>query len=120
MENPDSTSKPHKARKGVYLHLVRVPHGPSLTFSVFEYSLKRDIQNLVHRVFDARQYSTPPLLAMVGFGSVRPTTDTNAARPAPLPHLRLIVDMFQNLLPPLNVQKVSFVMQYHYKFLTIV
>lgn len=86
--------------------MIRVPHGPSLTFRVAEYSLKRDIQTLVRRVFDSRQYSSPPLLVMTGFGM----GGTSANTSAPLPHLRLVVDMFQNLLPPLNVPKVCFVL----------
>ncbi|TNN21189.1 Suppressor of SWI4 1 isoform 2 [Schistosoma japonicum] len=86
---------------GVYLHMIRVPHGPSLTFRVVEYSLKRDIQTLIRRVFDSRQYSSPPLLVMTGFGMGGGNTS------APLPHLRLVVDMFQNLLPPLNVPKLK-------------
>nr|AAW24899.1 SJCHGC02371 protein [Schistosoma japonicum] len=81
--------------------MIRVPHGPSLTFRVVEYSLKRDIQTLIRRVFDSRQYSSPPLLVMTGFGMGGGNTS------APLPHLRLVVDMFQNLLPPLNVPKLK-------------
>ncbi|CAH8573936.1 unnamed protein product [Heterobilharzia americana] len=88
---------------GVYLHMIRVPHGPSLTFRVSEYSLKRDVLTLVRRVFDCRQYSTPPLLVMTGFGLGGSNTTTSA----PQPHLRLVVDMFQNLLPPLNVPKLK-------------
>ncbi|CAH8615287.1 unnamed protein product [Schistosoma haematobium] len=97
------TSKSCSNHGGVYLHMIRVPHGPSLTFRVAEYSLKRDIQTLVRRVFDSRQYSSPPLLVMTGFGM----GGTNANTSAPLPHLRLVVDMFQNLLPPLNVPKLK-------------
>ncbi|CAH8597288.1 unnamed protein product [Schistosoma curassoni] len=97
------TNKSCSNHGGVYLHMIRVPHGPSLTFRVAEYSLKRDIQTLVRRVFDSRQYSSPPLLVMTGFGM----GGTSANTSAPLPHLRLVVDMFQNLLPPLNVPKLK-------------
>ncbi|CAH8612800.1 unnamed protein product [Schistosoma rodhaini] len=97
------TNESSSSHGGVYLHMIRVPHGPSLTFRVAEYSLKRDIQTLVRRVFDSRQYSSPPLLVMTGFGM----GGTNANTSAPLPHLRLVVDMFQNLLPPLNVPKLK-------------
>ncbi|VDL98839.1 unnamed protein product [Schistocephalus solidus] len=85
------------------MHLIRTPNGPSLTFRVLEYSLTKDVFSLVRRVFDARQFTTPPLLAMTGFGS---TTAPGAKAPPP-PHLRLMVDMFQNMLPPLNVQKIK-------------
>ncbi|BHF81707.1 hypothetical protein SprV_0802484000 [Sparganum proliferum] len=88
---------------GVYMHLVRAPNGPSLTFRVLEYSLTKDVFTLVRRVFDARQFTTPPLLAMTGFGS----TAAPGAKAPPPPHLRLMVDMFQNMLPPLNVQKLK-------------
>lgn len=97
------TNESSSSYGGVYLHMIRVPHGPSLTFRVAEYSLKRDIQTLVRRVFDSRQYSSPPLLVMTGFGM----GGTSANTSAPLPHLRLVVDMFQNLLPPLNVPKLK-------------
>ncbi|VDP89147.1 unnamed protein product [Echinostoma caproni] len=92
---------------GVYLHLVRVPHGPSLTFSVAEYSLKRDVITLVRRVFDSHQVRTPPLLAMTGFGALYPDAPGPRQLEPPPPHLRLVVDMFQNMLPPLNVQKLK-------------
>ncbi|VDO05683.1 unnamed protein product [Rodentolepis nana] len=84
---------------GVYMHLIRTPSGPSITFRVSEYSLTRDIFTLVRKVFDIRQYSTPPLLAMTGFGA--------GPGQIPPPHLRLLVDMFQNMLPSLNIQKLK-------------
>ncbi|VDK42754.1 unnamed protein product [Taenia asiatica] len=86
---------------GVYLHLIRAPNGPSLTFRVSEYSLTRDVTTLVRKVFDVRQFSSPPLLAMTGFGA-----GGTASAPPP-PHLRLLVDMFQNMLPSLNIQKLK-------------
>ncbi|KAM7533238.1 hypothetical protein Aperf_G00000118925 [Anoplocephala perfoliata] len=84
---------------GVYMHLIRTPSGPSVTFRVGEYCLTRDIFTLVRKVFDVRQFSTPPLLAMTGFGA--------GSNQPPPPHLRLLVDMFQNMLPSLNVQKLK-------------
>ncbi|KAL5104351.1 hypothetical protein TcWFU_009013 [Taenia crassiceps] len=86
---------------GVYLHLIRAPNGPSLTFRVSEYSLTRDVITLVRKVFDVRQFSSPPLLAMTGFGAA------GTASAPPPPHLRLLVDMFQNMLPSLNIQKLK-------------
>ncbi|CDS41556.1 peter pan [Echinococcus multilocularis] len=86
---------------GVYLHLIRAPSGPSLTFRVSEYCLTRDVVTLVQKIFDVRQFSSPPLLAMTGFGS----GGTTSAPPPP--HLRLLVDMFQNMLPSLNIQKLK-------------
>lgn len=92
---------------GVYMHLIRTPSGPSVTFRVGEYCLTRDIFTLVRKVFDVRQFSSPPLLAMTGFGA--------GSNQHPPPHLRLLVDMFQNLLPTLNVQKVSLLPMIHFK-----
>lgn len=102
----DASSVKPSSKGGVYLHLVRVPHGPSLTFSVCEYSLKRDVTTLIRRVFNSNQFRTPPLLAMTGFGSLCPDAPGSKQPQPPPPHLRLVVDMFQNMLPPLNVQKV--------------
>ena len=96
VEEGQTTDTP--AGGGVYLHIIRAPSGPSLTFRVMEYCLIKDVFNLVRKVFDVRQFSSPPLLAMTGF---RP-----ASSEPPPPHLRLLVDMFQNMLPPLNIQKV--------------
>ncbi|KAF5397427.1 hypothetical protein PHET_09531, partial [Paragonimus heterotremus] len=90
---------------GVYLHLIRLPHGPSLTFSVVEYSFQSDVLTLVRRIFDSHQFTTPPLLVMTGFGISNPSAGT--PKQPPSPHLRLVVDMFQNMLPPLNVQKLK-------------
>ncbi|CAL8108724.1 unnamed protein product [Calicophoron daubneyi] len=102
-----TTSTAEKTKGGVYLHLVRVPHGPSLTFAVCEYSLQKDVLTVVRRIFDSHQFSTPPLLAMTGFGSLMPDAPAPRQPQPPPPHLRLIVDMFQNMLPPLNVQKLK-------------
>ncbi|TPP64667.1 Peter pan, partial [Fasciola gigantica] len=104
---PDESFGKSSSKGGVFLHLVRVPHGPSLTFSVCEYSLKRDVTTLVRRVFDSNQFRTPPLLAMTGFGSLCPDAPGPKQPQPPPPHLRLLVDMFQNMLPPLNVQKLK-------------
>ncbi|KAF8572013.1 hypothetical protein P879_01215 [Paragonimus westermani] len=90
---------------GVYLHLIRLPHGPSLTFSVAEYSFQSDVLTLVRRIFDSHQFTTPPLLVMTGFGISNSTAET--PKQPPSPHLRLVVDMFQNMLPPLNVHKLK-------------
>ncbi|VDM32460.1 unnamed protein product [Hydatigera taeniaeformis] len=101
-ENEDATkSDGSSGIGGVYLHLIRAPSGPSLTFRVSEYSLTRDVITLVQKVFDVRQFSSPPLLAMTGFGA------GGTATAPPPPHLRLVVDMFQNMLPSLNVQKLK-------------
>ncbi len=85
------------------MHLIRSPNGPSLTFRVTEYSLTKDVFTLVRKVFDTRQFSKPPLLAMTGFGS---SATVGGVKQPPPPHLRLMVDMFQNMLPSLNLQKV--------------
>lgn len=90
---------------GVYMHLLRSPNGPSLTFRVTEYCLAKDVFNLVHKMFDNRQFSKPPLLAMTGFSG---PMSANGVKEPPPPHARLVVDMFQNMLPSLNVQKVRY------------
>ncbi|VEL10799.1 unnamed protein product [Protopolystoma xenopodis] len=128
--NPNSTSS---GGGGVFLHIVRLPRGPRLTFRVLGYSLRRDVQTLVRRVFQNSQYANPPLLAMTGFTTPYPNKrssgepdgvkaeemdeggtskeEENAQRKAsiapPPPHLRLLVDIFQNMLPSLNVEKVK-------------
>ncbi|VDD81181.1 unnamed protein product [Mesocestoides corti] len=100
-KDDDTGEQKGSAAGGVYLHVIRSPSGPSLTFRVSEYSLTRDVFSLVRRVFDVRQFASPPLLAMTGFGS-----STSGGGPPP-PHLRLLVDMFQNMLPSLNIQKLK-------------
>ncbi|VDL63865.1 unnamed protein product [Hymenolepis diminuta] len=99
-QNEDNQTRDNTGHGGgVYMHLIRTPSGPSLTFRVSDYCLTRDIFTLVRKVFDVRQYSTPPLLAMAGFGA-----GNNQPPPS---HLRLLVDMFQNMLPSLNIQKLK-------------
>ncbi|KAL3319932.1 hypothetical protein Ciccas_001388 [Cichlidogyrus casuarinus] len=82
----------------VYLHLVRSPRGPSFTFKVKEYCFAKEIASLIMRSFSRTQFFQPPLLVMTGFSS----SDEVMSRT-----LRLTVDMFQNMLPPLNVQRLK-------------
>ena len=84
-----------KTEKSVNLRLVRLPHGPTLTFKIQRYSLCTDVMSSLRKPhMEAGQFNHHPLLVMNGFsGEGR--------------HLKLMTTMFQNMFPSLNVNKVN-------------
>uniref|UniRef100_A0A8C9A7F0 Peter pan homolog n=1 Tax=Prolemur simus TaxID=1328070 RepID=A0A8C9A7F0_PROSS len=84
-----------KTETNVYLKLMRLPGGPTLTFHVNQYTLVRDVVSSLrrHRMHE-QQFVHPPLLVLNSFG------------PHGI-HVKLMVTMFQNLFPSINVHKVN-------------
>jgi len=78
-----------------YLRLTRLPHGPTLTFKILQYSLARDVVSVQKRqhTYD-KQYLTHPLVVLNNFGGET------------LP-LQLMTSMFQNMFPSINVATVK-------------
>jgi len=78
-----------------YLRLSRLPHGPTLTFKILQYSLARDVVSVQKRqhTYD-KQYLTHPLVVLNNFGGEA------------LP-LQLMTSMFQNMFPSINVATVK-------------
>ncbi|XP_010633330.2 uncharacterized protein LOC104869680 [Fukomys damarensis] len=79
----------------IYLKLMRLPGGPTLTFQIHKYTLVRDVVSSLrrHRMHE-QQFTHAPLLVLNSFG------------PHGM-HVKLMATMFQNLFPSLNVHKVG-------------
>lgn len=84
-----------KTDSSVYLKLMRLPGGPTLTFQIHKYTLVRDVVSSLrrHRMHE-KQFAHPPLLVLNSFG------------PQGM-HIKLMATMFQNLFPSINVHKVN-------------
>ena len=79
-----------------FLRICRLPHGPTLTFKILEYSLSKDIVSIQKRqnTYD-KQYLTHPLVVLNNFAGEELK-------------LKLMTSMFQNMFPSINVAKVCF------------
>lgn len=78
-----------------YLRLARSPHGPTLTFKIHAYSLAADVARAQTRPrAPPAIFKSPPLVVMNGL-----TTGEE--------HLKLIAVVFQNIVPPINVNTVK-------------
>lgn len=84
-----------KTDSSIYLKLMRLPGGPTLTFQINKYTLVRDVVSSLrrHRMHE-QQFTHPPLLVLNSFG------------PHGM-HVKLMATMFQNLFPSINVHKVN-------------
>lgn len=79
-----------------HLRMSSMPHGPTISFKILEYSLQRDINKFMKTpkslAKSAPEYMSPPLLVMNGF------TNPKDAEPQE----KLIITAFQNMFPPIN------------------
>nr|CAG4647003.1 EOG090X0508 [Megafenestra aurita] len=78
-----------------FLRLCRLPHGPTLTFKILEYSLSKDVVSTQKRqnTYD-RQYLTHPLVVLNNFVGEELK-------------LKLMTSMLQNMFPSIDVTKVK-------------
>ena len=84
-----------KTETSPYLKICRLPRGPTLTFKVNEYSLMKDIVNVLKRPKSlGQQFKQPSLAVLNGFSNDEM-------------HVKLMSTVFQNMFPPLQVQKVK-------------
>ena len=84
-----------KTEKAPYLKICRLPRGPTLTFKVNEYSLMKDVIGILKRPKSiGQQFKHPSLAVLNGFSSEEV-------------HTKLMSTVFQNMFPPLKVQKVK-------------
>lgn len=81
---------------GTYLRLIRIPHGPTLTFRVLSYSLMSDIHKLQSRPksLSAEDKMCAPILILNNFSS-----EEN--------HIKIMASAFQNTFPALNVHQMK-------------
>lgn len=77
-----------------YLRLCRLPHGPTLTFKIVEYSLSKDVISIQKRpnTYD-KQFATHPLVVLNNFAGEEMK-------------LQLMTSMFQNMFPSINIATV--------------
>uniref|UniRef100_UPI00398EFE6E suppressor of SWI4 1 homolog n=1 Tax=Pristiophorus japonicus TaxID=55135 RepID=UPI00398EFE6E len=84
-----------KSSTNLNFKMARLPRGPTLTFTVRQYSLVKDIVSSLkrHRMHE-QQFSHHPLLVLNNFGGDGM-------------HVKLMATMFQNMFPSINVYKVG-------------
>ena len=76
-----------------YMRIFRLPQGPTLTFKLLEYSLAKDVVSAKKRqhTYD-KQFLTQPLNVLNNFAG---------------DGMHLMIPMFQNMFPSINVTTVS-------------
>ncbi|XP_038640509.1 suppressor of SWI4 1 homolog, partial [Scyliorhinus canicula] len=84
-----------KSLTSVNFKMARLARGPTLTFKVHQYCLVKDIVSSLkrHRMHE-QQFNHHPLLVLNNFGGDGM-------------HIKLMVTMFQNMFPSINVYKVG-------------
>lgn len=79
---------------GLYLHVAKLPQGPTITFQVSRFSTMNDCVSLNrHRVGANEGSQHSPLVVLTGF----PKDE----------HGQLMSTMFQNMFPPLNIHTMK-------------
>ncbi|KAJ3336739.1 hypothetical protein HDU93_002284 [Gonapodya sp. JEL0774] len=100
-----------RSDRGVNLKVARHPRGPTLTFRVSDYSLTRDVLASLRRPHapSKTEFQTGPLLVLSGFGQAKDLAKQGTAGEggAGGKEVDLMVSMFQNLFPPINVQTMK-------------
>lgn len=77
---------------GVNLRLVRIPHGPTLTFRIEHFSLMKDVVSLQKRPENTSNFFDPPIIILENFKDD--------------PNHQLMSAMFQNLFPAIKVKTI--------------
>lgn len=79
----------------LYMKLIRIPRGPTLTFRICSYSLTRDVTaSLKTPHMEPKQFLYHPLVVMNNFSGKGM-------------EFKLMTSMFQNMFPSINVEKVG-------------
>lgn len=80
---------------GTNLRIARIPHGPTLTFRVANYSLVKDIAAIQKKPHSpGAEFHVSPLLVLNNFGGDQK-------------QIKLVATVFQNLFPAINVQTMK-------------
>ncbi|GIY28698.1 suppressor of SWI4 1 homolog [Caerostris darwini] len=84
-----------KSKNAMYLRFTKLPHGPTLTFQIKEYSLVSDvISSQKKSVMYEKLFEHHPLLVLNNFKGEGM-------------HFKLMATMFQNMFPSINVNKIN-------------
>ena len=88
--------------KNSYLHLAKMPKGPTVTFAIKKYSLASDIFNNVEKdkIPLIKNYGNIPLLIMSGFNN------NNIPEEYADP-IKIVSMLFQSFFPPVNLGEVQ-------------
>lgn len=79
----------------MYLKVMRLPRGPTLTFKIHNFSLARDVvSSLKKQVVVEEAFKHSPLVILNSFSGEGM-------------HLKMMASMFQNMFPTLNLTKVD-------------
>lgn len=86
----------------ISLRIGKMPRGPTLQFKVNNYSLMKDVRNILKHPKsvgkDAPEMLNPPLLVLNGFLSKLTEADN---------HEKLMITVFQNMFPPIQPQSTK-------------
>ncbi|ODQ80978.1 hypothetical protein BABINDRAFT_160403 [Babjeviella inositovora NRRL Y-12698] len=84
-----------------HLRIARMPKGPTITFKVANYSLCKDVRQILKTpksvAADSSEFLSPPLLVLNGF--------TNPATAEP--HEKVIITVLQNMFPAISPQSTK-------------
>lgn len=90
-----------------FLRVGRVPHGPTVSFKVNQFSLGADVQRMLSKKGQVRppgpEYTVAPLVVLNGFVS----TAANPVDPSKEKALRLVSVTLQNMFPSINVETIK-------------
>lgn len=99
---------------GVNMRVMRVPKGPTLTFRVDEFSLMRDIASTQKKPHSlGAELNAPPLVVLNCFSqsaiqtALQGNPTAAEAHPTDLDHLKLTATVFQNMFPPIDIERVK-------------
>ena len=107
---PDATGPSAANDSGrVNLRIATLPRGPTITFRVNKYALRKDILHAQKRPpTRSNEFLTPPLLVLNNFSTPaqQPPSEAGAKPSVKGKEVQLMIAMFQNLFPPIHVQTV--------------
>lgn len=93
----------------VNLRIATLPRGPTITFRVNKYALRKDILHAQKRPpTRSNEFLTPPLLVLNNFSTPAQSSEPGAKPSVKGKEVQLMIAMFQNLFPPIHVQTVCF------------
>lgn len=80
---------------GMYLKMMRLPRGPTLTFKIHNFSLAKDVvSSLKKQVVTDEAFKTSPLLVLNSFSGEGM-------------HMKMMASMFQNMFPTINLTAID-------------
>lgn len=99
-----------QTERGDYLKIARLPRGPTIHFKLVEYSLRRDVLEIIKKKHThQKQFLMQPLLILNGFSGMKTAATATAAAEADTGvefQNKLLATTLQNMFPSVNVTKV--------------